>query len=500
MNIMGLLGGAPWSADPDRNQAVDRAMTMLGAGLLSGAGSGQNFSSILGQSMAGAQNAYDSGMTDALKRRLLQSQMDETAAQAAQRKQMIEDAQRKAAAAEQQARGRMDLAASIAARGQPGFRDASIAMGGTAPAGYVPPEQRAGLTRADMAAWIAQGGDPKQLEAIMSAPDLGMPEVARTIEGRGADNMPQTVQYDKFGRPVGGAIPKAVEMRMQDTGGSIVPVNPFAPIALTKTMTPGDIQQAADAAAGRSVTIRGQNLTDARAREGMTRPIWSNEAGAFVFPPSKESPTGTFVQPVGAGGAPLPPKAADLAKIETDLRKEFSDLPQTKKYAQAVPAYRAIADATTRNNKQADINLVYGLAKLYDPESVVREGEYDTIASSQTIPEWLKGAAASLTGTGGRLTPATRAQILTEARGRLSSYETEFNSARAAYERIAQQRGANPQNVVVPIGAGLSRDNPRQSTSFQMLPNAREFDGKTVRDTVSGKRYKSEAGKWVEVQ
>jgi len=35
--------------------------------------------------------------------------------------------------------------------------------------------------------------------------------------------------------------------------------------------------------------------------------------------------------------------------------------------------------------------------------------------------------------------------------------------------------------------------------TFSMLPNASEHNGKTIRDTVSGKRYRSQGGKWVEV-
>jgi hypothetical protein len=161
------------------------------------------------------------------------------------------------------------------------------------------------------------------------------------------------------------------------------------------------------------------------------------------------------VQPVGPGGAPLPTKPADLAKIEADIRKELNDLPQVKKFANATPAYKAIVDASGRDNKQADINLVYGLAKLYDPDSVVREGEYDTIAKSQTIPEWLKGQAAALAGTGGKLTPATRAMILKEAEGRFNSYRSEYNAATTVYSQIAKERGANPKNVVVPIAGDI---------------------------------------------
>lgn len=219
-----------------------------------------------------------------------------------------------------------------------------------------------------------------------------------------------------------------------------------------KTMTPGEVQQAKDNAAGRAVTLSGQALQ----RDIANRPVWSDGFGGFAFRPDANNPAGRFVQPADAGGRPLS-KPTDIPALETGLRKEFNDLPQTKKFINAAPAYNAIVDASTRNNKQSDINLVYGLAKLYDPDSVVREGEYDTIAKSQTIPEWLKGQAASLTGQGGRLTPATRAQILQEARGRLSSYETEYNAAKRTYEGIATERGANPQNIFVPItGVGGS--------------------------------------------
>lgn len=112
------------------------------------------------------------------------------------------------------------------------------------------------------------------------------------------------------------------------------------------------------------------------------------------------------------------------ASDETGLRKEFADLPEVKKYKNAIPAYQAIKDAAKTNNPQADINLVYGVAKLYDPDSVVREGEYATIAGSQSIPEWLKGQAQFLSGGGGKLTAETKKQILTQARNRIDAYRS----------------------------------------------------------------------------
>ena len=69
----------------------------------------------------------------------------------------------------------------------------------------------------------------------------------------------------------------------------------------------------------------------------------------------------------------------DAARIQTGfaneqgLRKEFEGLPEVKNYKQAYPAYAAVKDAAGRNTPQSDINLVYGIAKLYDPTSVVRD-------------------------------------------------------------------------------------------------------------------------------
>lgn len=150
----------------------------------------------------------------------------------------------------------------------------------------------------------------------------------------------------------------------------------------------------------------------------------------------------------------------DAAKInrqgsnETELRKEFANLPEVKNLKEAIPAYQAVVKAAKVNNPQADINLVYGLAKLYDPTSVVREGEYNTIANSQAIPEIIKGYAQRLAG-GGRLTEDTKRQIIEQANSRIEAYKSEVEGARRGYNDIARRGGLTPENVFVPVGEQL---------------------------------------------
>lgn len=147
----------------------------------------------------------------------------------------------------------------------------------------------------------------------------------------------------------------------------------------------------------------------------------------------------------------------DAARIQTgfaneqSFRKEFEALPEIKNYKLAYPSFAAIKDAAGRDNKQSDINLVYGLAKLYDPTSVVREGEYATVANSQSVPENVKGWAQSLVG-GARLTKTTRDLILKEADSRIRTYQTEAQKAKTSYSEIANRRGIDAANVFTGMG------------------------------------------------
>jgi hypothetical protein len=75
------------------------------------------------------------------------------------------------------------------------------------------------------------------------------------------------VLLDKFGSPVGQALPQAVKMEMADQGGSRVAYDPYGLLAgqqFKKTQTP-------DSIASNAVTMRGQNMADARSRETLAQ-------------------------------------------------------------------------------------------------------------------------------------------------------------------------------------------------------------------------------------
>ncbi|WP_176538945.1 hypothetical protein [Rhizobium sp. J15] len=147
---------------------------------------------------------------------------------------------------------------------------------------------------------------------------------------------------------------------------------------------------------------------------------------------------------------PAPGQAVDFNDVSS-LRKEIQQLPSYKNLSQALPIYRSMAETAGRNSKASDLNLVYGLGKIMDPTSVVREGEMVMVKNTASLPDWLQGAIASLNG-GAALTPETRQAIMTEAFGRVNGYDQAFKQDTTQYSGIVERNKFNPADVIPDFG------------------------------------------------
>jgi hypothetical protein len=133
---------------------------------------------------------------------------------------------------------------------------------------------------------------------------------------------------------------------------------------------------------------------------------------------------------------------------EDKLRDDFKLSPAVKMFSEAAPIYDSMRDAATRNTKAADLNLVYGLAKIFDPTSVVREGEMVMVKNTSSLPDWLVGTINGVNG-GAVLQPETRKSIMDEAGSRVQGYKTQYDKTVSEFSRIANERGLNPANITV---------------------------------------------------
>jgi hypothetical protein len=148
-----------------------------------------------------------------------------------------------------------------------------------------------------------------------------------------------------------------------------------------------------------------------------------------------------------AAGEGMPASFDDTSK----LRNEISQLPSYKNMAQAAPIYKSMADAAGRNTKAADLNMVYGLGKIMDPGSVVREGEIQMANNAQGWQEKLNGIIGQINNEGG-LTPEGRQALMAEAHSRIQSYKMMYDQDSDRYRGIATRNRANPEDVVHNFG------------------------------------------------
>ncbi|WP_246647248.1 hypothetical protein [Rhizobium laguerreae] len=135
----------------------------------------------------------------------------------------------------------------------------------------------------------------------------------------------------------------------------------------------------------------------------------------------------------------------------SSLRKEVQNLPTYKSYQQAAPVYHSMIDTAKTDSKASDLNLVYGLGKIMDPTSVVREGEMVMVNNTASLPDWFSGIINSVNG-GQRLTPETRQAILSEARSRMGAYRGALDNDIGQYRGIIGRRGMNEADVLPTLG------------------------------------------------
>lgn len=102
-----------------------------------------------------------------------------------------------------------------------------------------------GNTTFDFKRGAALGLPAKDMMTLSQLPMASVPKVARTVDVPGADGGKQTMQYDEYGRPVGGAIDSYVAPQLVDTGGAKQFAIPKVGQNYAMTMSPSE--QATDA-------------------------------------------------------------------------------------------------------------------------------------------------------------------------------------------------------------------------------------------------------------
>lgn len=269
----------------------------MALGLLAAAGPRSDGAGF-GQRLQEGMGSFDAYKQNALKQKMLEAQMQQAMEYAAQQK----------AAMAQQANQRnlMSQLFKPASQGAPALNMDSM----------MPQEMRTGMTDQPAIAPRKAGIDTSMIPQLIRAGvpmkdimeadgfrNLGLDEVARTVEGTGADGRPVTYQKDKFGRDVGAGVSKWVADTQTDLGGSVGFLDPFThkpKASLPKTMTFSDRN-----AAGNLALSRERLNFDKQGGAEAAKPVYNEALGAWLYRPDQKNPMGRTVKVDGAGGGKM---------------------------------------------------------------------------------------------------------------------------------------------------------------------------------------------------
>lgn len=130
------------------------------------------------------------------------------------------------------------------------------------------------------------------------------------------------------------------------------------------------------------------------------------------------------------------------------LRDQFESNKDYQRYAVTIPALTAAL--STAGDPEGDIALTYYAAKIFDPDSAVREGEQENFKAAASTLERVQARIRKEFGLegGGNFSEENRQKLRQELIKRSKTLNDSYNRVRTQYTRLAERRGYLPDEVV----------------------------------------------------
>lgn len=186
------------------------------------------------------------------------------------------------------------------------------------------------------------------------------------------------------------------------------------------------------------------------------------------------SQTGDTIKDLGM--ADKPGSGSSTSNQQTDneraLMGTFITNPIVKNYNDIVAQKNTIDNYISNGvGGPSDLALVFAFMKGLDPNSVVRETEYDTAAKSGNI---FQGKFAKFNGyfkeEGGFLPDAVKKEFQNLIDQRLRAQTVSYDNFAKSIKDIAKRQGMNPDNVVPNFSAASPQSAPAKATPLIAEP------------------------------
>jgi hypothetical protein len=197
------------------------------------------------------------------------------------------------------------------------------------------------------------GLTPKQIQEYADLENVGRQEVARTVEGM-ENGRPVTLQYDKYGQPVGRGVEQwkaPVQVNRGDRVDFVSPVTLQQQGSFGINMSPSERDASARGWANQALA---RERFNAEQQQG-SKPTFNAETGTWVYAPSPANPQGAVV-PVPGFQKPLNDVQAKAQLFGTRMQEADKILQQLQ------------ANGKTFSTPGANLPFVGGLVNAVNSE------------------------------------------------------------------------------------------------------------------------------------
>lgn len=197
-----------------------------------------------------------------------------------------------------------------------------------------------------------------------------------------------------------------------------------------------------------------------------------------------------------------PERARIAHTLRTELRQDkfvqdYKDI--SNKFNVMKSAYNKAIQGKEKSFVAVDQALITLYNKMTDPSSVVRESEYARTPENMSIANRVLGKMDKWRQGGAGLKNDERTALMEMAQEFHDQYATNYDQLINDYEETAKESGLNPDLVIRPYRRQKD-NNPAKSKEAELhneMPDATKYNGKTMTDTDTGKRYRSNGAEWL---
>lgn len=138
----------------------------------------------------------------------------------------------------------------------------------------------------------------------------------------------------------------------------------------------------------------------------------------------------------------------DPTAVSKELRAITNDFDARMGDAQKIAkTYKVMESAVENPSVAGDVSLVFNYFKTIDPQSTVREGEYDTIINATSVPDRIKNYAQRLQN-GQKLSEAQRRDLLNTARQNVLAIKPQVDLTVNTYKGFVNTLGKDPDTII----------------------------------------------------